>query len=238
MELLPPSLESDGNFPTLNQDAILSIMRQLPLVSAVRLCLVNRDFASASKARQMEADILELPYSDRLSDEVFVHLLAQSPALKAVHIGGCDMLSSDVALAALSTVRTLEVLDLSRTSIDAACFALLWCSLPHLHVLDVDDCEFLDSRELDRYLANPHDRCAGRVHTLSLASCSRLSIHTVSLLCRSCGNWLTSLDASGYDELCADDLLPIAVACPSLRTSPAVERSVPLPRPQRVDTLA
>ena len=95
MELLPPTLTPDINFPTLNQDAILSILRQLPLISALRLRLVNHDFASATNARQREAEILELPYSDGLSDDVFVHLLAQSPILKAVRIGGCDMLADD-----------------------------------------------------------------------------------------------------------------------------------------------
>ena len=228
MELLSPlTLVVDttaAEFPSLGQDCVLSLLRQLPLACALRLRHVSKDFAAAAEARQMENEALELAHSDRLSDEILRRLLAQSPVLKTLSIGGCDHFKSECLQSAISKVQTLHTLELSSTSIDAACFALLWCSLPNLTSLDVDNCHDIDSSELDRYLARPTlERCAARIQRLSIASCRLLSVRTVSLLCRSCADRLTDLDASGYDELCSEDVRAISSACPSLRRVRLVE---------------
>ena len=84
-----------------------------------------------------------MPACDALGDELFVRLLSKSPKLKCLKVGGCDMLSSDRALTYIARYMSLEKLELSQTQLDAACFALLWCSLPHLVALDVDRCDEL-----------------------------------------------------------------------------------------------
>ena len=221
MELFPSAL-AEAVFPCLGQDELFEILRSMSLVEALRLSSVSSTFSHTAKAIQQEAEELQLSSTcDALGDDLFVRLLSKSPKLKRLKIRGCDMLSSDCALAAIARYMSLESLELSQTQLDAASFALLWCSLPHLVALDVDRCDELESRELDRYLSDTTTK--RRLHTLSIASCLRLSAATVSRLSQSCADSLTDLDASGYDELGAEEILMIATACPNLRRLRLVE---------------
>ena len=56
-----------------------------------------------------------------------------------------------------------------------------------------------------------------------MASCGLVEAEDLAWLCRLCGQRLTELDASGYDELDEAMLLAISTACPGLRRLRAVE---------------
>ena len=197
----PPMV--DPSLGKIGFDGLLAVFQLLPSLVAIRVAAVSKEWAGAMHAHLRATAVLDLAYSG-VDGITLSRLLSEtSPSLHYLHLACCHQLGAEVLIKLPLMAPTIAFLDLSETAVDGETLYHLLASLQGLRSITVDGCTLLS----DIGLATHACELKSSLTSLSIARCPLLSGGaSLAMLIRLCGERLTALDASGYEELGASQL--------------------------------